>query len=121
MNDQPPAMLESLGLFGDGDEVHAITDVEECFAVTLDYRDAGTWRSVGDVYAALLAALPADRRNAPDIWPRFAAAIAGETGVDPLRIAPATLLLGTGRIRYRYIVLLAAAIGAIAAFFTHRG
>ena len=114
-------MLESLGLFGDGDEVHAITDVLECFAVSLDYRDAGTWRSGGDVYAALLAALPAHRRNASDTWPRFAAAIAGETGGDPLRSAPATLLLGTGGIRYGYIVLLAAAIGAIAAFLAHRG
>ena len=112
-------MLESLGLGGDGDEVDAIANVERCFDVRLDDRNAGAWSSVGDIHAALLAALPAAQRDAPDLWPRFAAAIAGETGVDPARVAPATLLLGARWMRRRYIPALAVAIGALAALLSH--
>lgn len=119
MIDDPSAILESLDLVGDGDEVSAIADVERCFNVKLDYRDASQWHCVGDIHAALLVALPADQRDAPDLWPRFADAIAGETGVDPARVAPATLLLGTTRLRRRYIVAVALAVGALAALFSY--
>ena len=86
--------LAVLGLGGDGDEVDAVTDVEKCFGVVLDYDDAPNWRSTGDVYASLLKALPPETRDAPDNWARFCEAISQQTGVDPLRITPETVLLG---------------------------
>src|SRR6185369_14602394 len=88
--------LGSLGLGGDGDEVDAIEEVERVFGVLLDYSEAASWRTVGDVYSALRSALPREEREADDLWPRFAQAISSETGIDPTRIGPATLLLAQG-------------------------
>lgn len=82
--------LESLGLGGDGDEWAAVARVERAFDVRLD---APGWRSVGDVHASLLRALPEARRGTDETWRHFAAAIAAETGVDPHRVGPGTLLL----------------------------
>lgn len=46
----PPA---TLGLWGDGDEIAAIEEVEERFGVKLDTSTAASWLTVGDVFAAL--------------------------------------------------------------------
>ena len=86
-------MLPSLGLGGDGDEIEAIRDVERDFGVTLDYSDASTWTTSGDVFRSLCSALGPGRCNDPDLWPRFASAIAKQTDVDPMRISRETLLL----------------------------
>ena len=86
-------ILASLSLGGDGDEVDAIEEVERRLDVKLDHGDAGTWVTAGDVYASVLAALPAERRDEDDLWTRFAEAIAEETGVDPTRVGPATLVI----------------------------
>lgn len=86
-------MLESLGLGGDGDEWDAIRAVEAAFGVTLDARGAPGWVTVGDVYASLLAALPAEPRNEAETWRRFVVALSAETAVDPRRVTPATILL----------------------------
>ena len=108
--------LENLGLFGDGDEISAIDEVERCFSVALDYSDAARWHSVGDVHAALLAALPAERRGAPDLWGRFPRAMARETSVDPALISPETLLLSpSNRRSWRAIVAFAALVDALLA------
>jgi hypothetical protein len=116
---EPPLVedgtFESLGLGGDGDEICAISDVERCFGITLDYSDARRWRTVGDVYSTLEAALPASLRDAPDNWTRFTRAIAGETGVDPTKVGPQTLLLAPGGARPWRIMLAIAAIGVLAA------
>ncbi|MEO6216416.1 MAG: hypothetical protein ABIO86_10325 [Sphingomonas sp.] len=96
MDSQVEPILESLGLGGDGDEISAIEEVEQAFGVLLDVSDAGSWRTVGDVYSALLSALPPEHRESEDVWPRFAQAISGETGVDPTGIGPATVLLSLG-------------------------
>ncbi len=89
----PATALESLGLGGDGDEWNAIRRVEADFGVQLDGRDAPRWVTVGDVFSSLLDALGPDRRDRDAAWWRFAAALAVESGVDPLRVAPATRLL----------------------------
>lgn len=86
-------MLDTLGLGGDGDEIHAIDDVEARFGVRLDYRDAYNWNTAGDVFSALLREVPADM-DREAAWPEFAEAISQETDVDPDRVAPATRLLG---------------------------
>ncbi|MDB5708596.1 MAG: hypothetical protein JWL96_666 [Sphingomonas bacterium] len=116
---EPPlaedGMFESLGLIGDGDEISAIRDVERCFGVTLDHSEASGWRTVGNVYSALEAALPADRRTAPDNWTRFTQAISDETGIDPTNIGRDTLLLATGGRRRWHIILAIVVIGAVAA------
>ena len=116
---EPPlaedGMFESLGLGGDGDEIYAICDVDRCFGVALDYGEARSWRTVGDVYSALETALPAELRNAPDNWTRFTQAISDETGIDPTKVGQETLLLMTGGRRPWRITLAIIVIGAVAA------
>lgn len=83
----------SVGLGGDSDEIAAIDEVEATFGVTLDYADAPSWQTAGDVFRSLQNALPADIADAPDIWERFATALTHETGVDPATITPDSPLL----------------------------
>jgi hypothetical protein len=94
MTTQP---AQSVGLGGDGDEVHAIRDVEAAFGVKLDYRDAPNWVTAGHVFASLCNALPADEAAKPDLWERFAEALANETGADPKTIQPESPLLSHSR------------------------
>jgi hypothetical protein len=101
----------SLGLGGDGDEIAALREVERRFGVQLDYSDTRTWLTAGDVFAALRRALPVQEAGAAETWPMFAEAISAETGVDPTKVEPQTLLLGTDRFDWR----LATAIAVIAA------
>jgi hypothetical protein len=90
----PDSPLETIGLGGDGDEVDAIVAVERRFDVALDYTAAASWQTAGDVFAALIEALPEHQRHSSDIWPIFAAILCEETGADAARVAPNTLLLG---------------------------
>lgn len=90
MDEYKPA---SVGLGGDGDEIAAIDEVEAVFGVTLDYADAPTWETAGDVFRTLQNSLPADIANAPDTWDRFATALTHETGIDPATITPDSPLL----------------------------
>ncbi|OYX50832.1 MAG: hypothetical protein B7Y97_06335 [Sphingomonas sp. 32-66-10] len=90
MDQNKPA---SVGLGGDGDEIAAIDEIEMTFGVTLDYADAPTWQTAGDVFRSLQNSLPADVALAPDTWDRFAAALTHETGVDPATITPDSPLL----------------------------
>ncbi|MDK2767142.1 MAG: hypothetical protein KYX69_05425 [Sphingomonas sp.] len=83
----------SVGLCGDLDEIAAIDEIEAIFGVTLDYADAPSWQTAGDVFRSLLNVLPADVANASDTWDRFAAALTHETGVDPATITPNSPLL----------------------------
>ena len=120
MDSQVEPILESLGLGGDGDEVDAIEAVEKAFGVLLDISGAAGWSTVGHVYSALLSALPPEQRESEDVWPRFAQAISGETGVDPTRIGPATVLLcqgGGGTVWPAFVLLIA--IGAAIAIAAH--
>lgn len=114
MHSHVEPILESLGLGGDGDEVAAIAEVEQAFGVLLDYSDAAGWLTVGDVYSALRSALSPEQREAEDLWPRFAQAISGETGVDPTRIGSATLLLAQGNLGWLAFTLPIAVGAAIA-------
>lgn len=100
----------SLGLGGDGDEIAAIAEVEQRFGVRLDYSDARYWTTVGDVYAALLHALPAAEGAKGDTWARFAGAISMETGVDPSRIEPETLLRGQHQFDHKRLLVVAVMI-----------
>jgi hypothetical protein len=86
-------MLRSLGLGGDGDEVDAIHAVEQAFGFGFATEDAEPFESVGDVWAALLDALRLGEAEAAPLWPRFADAIAGGTGVDPAHVDGSTRLL----------------------------
>lgn len=90
MDQHKPA---SVGLGGDGDEIAAIDEVEATFGVTLDYADAPTWQTAGDVFRSLQNSLSAEVANAPDTWDRFAAALTHETGIDPATITPDSPLL----------------------------
>jgi len=101
---QPPA---TLGLWGDGDEIAAIEEVEDQFGVKLDTSTAASWSTVGDVFAALQRALPPSEAQTEETWLKFAKAIALETGVDPCQVRPTTLLLGARRFSWRASVVLA--------------
>lgn len=85
--------LADLGLWGDGDEIDAVTDVEAAFGVKLDYTHASEWLTTGDVFEALLKALPPGQGDRDEVWTRFAEAISQQTDVDPAKILPSTLLL----------------------------
>lgn len=88
---------KSVGLGGDGDEIAAIDDVERAFGVKLDYADAPHWLTAGDVFTSLQKALPAEERDEPDLWKRFAVALCGQTGVNSNDIERASpLLSGSG-------------------------
>lgn len=110
----------SLGLCGDGDEIDAIREVERRFAVKLDYSDACNWVTVGNVYAAFQQAMLASQAEDVDTWPSFAEAICAETGVDPTKVEPSTVLLGTGRFSWRLCIAVAVVAGLITALILHR-
>jgi hypothetical protein len=86
--------LESIGFGGDGDQVDAFLALERHFRVSIDDTQCGQWRTAGDVFAALLQALPEDRRQDKDVWHSFAEIMCEETGADASRLGPDTLLLG---------------------------
>jgi len=88
----------SVGLGGDGDEIVAIADVERAFGIKLDYADAPNWHTAGDVFLSLCKALPVSACEDSDLWPRFAEALAAETGVDPENIEMNSPLLSDSRI-----------------------
>lgn len=111
----------SLGLGGDGDEIAAIKEVERCFGVRLDYSDAQSWTTAGDVFAALQRELPAERAAAHDKWVRYAGAISSETGVDPSRVRHETLLLCQHRFDRRILPIIAILIGLTLAVVRHWG
>lgn len=96
MDARPP---RSVGLAGDGDEVAAIEAVERAFGVVLDDRDSRSWRTAGDLFESLLEALPPEALTDRAAWPRFAEALALESGVDPRRLTRDSPLLlpGAGR------------------------
>jgi len=104
----------SLGLAGDGDEIAAISEVEQCFGVQLDYSDAGRWLTVGDVFRALRRALPLEYGASDDAWLRFRDAISREAGVEPSKVTAETLLLGGSRFDWRLALLLGCLVGGAA-------
>lgn len=89
--------IQSVGFGGDGDEIYAIRNVEAVFRVKLDYTEASNWFTAGDVYRSLSKVLPADETAKPDLWDRFAVALAEEIGVDPNTIRPESPLLSHSR------------------------
>lgn len=103
---------KSVGLIGDGDEIAAIRDIEEAFGVTLDYGDAGTWRTAGDIYASLCRTLPLAGTGESDNWGRFRAALARETGMNPAEIEEASPLLAPPTLRGAIIFWLLMALVA---------
>ena len=96
----------SLGLWGDGDEIEAIDDVERTFGVRLDYSDAPNWATVGDVYRSLLAQLPAGADLDPDTWNRFTHAITEANGSDPCRVTYQSTLIERTNIWVQLLTLL---------------
>ena len=85
-------MLYALSLGGDGDEVDAIHRVEERLQVKLDYSDAPNWATAGDLFRSVVRARPEvgdDDTNRREM----AAALCEETGDDPGKVAPETLLI----------------------------
>jgi len=109
----------SLGLGGDGDEIAAISAVEQCFGVRLDYSGSQSWTTVGDVFDALQRALSTERAAAHDTWERFAEAISLETGVDSSQVTHETLLLGQHRFDRRVLLVVAILIGLTLAVVRH--
>jgi hypothetical protein len=112
--------IPDVGLGGDGDEVDAIQNVEAHFGVKLDYGDAPNWRTAGDVYAALLKALPAEPAAKPDVGARFAKILCDESGVDPKTICPESLLLGKANhpaLYWFFIAIVVAVAGAAGVLF----
>jgi hypothetical protein len=114
---------KNVGLAGDGDEIAAIHDVERAFGVELDYSDAPTWRTAGDVFQSLEKALTVEKREAAHDWARFAEALTGQSGVQPELIGPdSPLLLPSGNFWRRAVHLSAflciAAAACLAIFGT---
>lgn len=89
----PTTSLGSIGFGGDGDQVDAFLALEHHFGVSIDDAQCGQWRTAGDVFAALLQALPAEQRERDDLWATFANIMCEETGADASRLGRDTLLL----------------------------
>ena len=87
------AMLESIGLGGDGDEVDAVERVEAVFGIAFDHEDCQRFVTVGNVWDALRKELRVTEEEAAPLWPRFTEELSWETGVDPTQVRPATSLL----------------------------
>ncbi|MEN3975943.1 hypothetical protein [Emcibacter sp. SYSU 3D8] len=85
--------LETIGFGGDGDEVDAVLEVERHFGVSFNYADAATWQTAGDVFDALLKALPPDGRDQENLWSTFTKIMCDETGADASRVGSDTLLI----------------------------
>ena len=119
MSDDRADELESLGLWGDGDEVAAIQRVEERFGASLDYANANEWRTVGDVFQALLCAVPSLTTQITDPWELFAQTISLETAVDWTKVRPDTPLLTNkhSRLGFIVIVVLGSLVGCVAALW----
>ena len=112
--------METLGLWGDGDEIGALRDVERRFGVALDYTRAGDWFTAGDVFSELLKVLPESAAASTDTWRAFAEAISDQTGVNPLRVAPDTRLIDKPRrSRSLAIWIVAVAVGTAIALWLH--
>ena len=109
----------TLGLWGDGDEAAAIRDVERRFNVSLVYSDARHWVTVGDVFIAVQRELPPAQAEAAETWSIFAEAIAAETGVDPIKLKPQTVLLGKKRVGWWLSLLVAAMASLMLALILH--
>ena len=93
MSGSPNTQLESIGFGGDGDQVDAFLALERHFEVSIDDAQCGQWRTAGDVFTALLQALPEERRDRDGLWPTFAKIMCEETGADAPRLGRDTLLL----------------------------
>ena len=117
-NEEAHDHLPSLKLWGDGDELGALQDVEERFGVKLDYSGGDEWWTVGDVYADLLKVLPKGVTEDPHTWAAFAQAISQETGVDPLKVAPETLLIDRSGSPWLSMFVVAAILVGLAAAFS---
>ena len=85
--------LDTIGFGGDGDQVDAFFALEKHFGVSIDDRDCRRWLTAGDVFAALVRALPEYEREREGLWPAFAAIMCDETGADASRVRPDTLLI----------------------------
>lgn len=85
--------LETIGFGGDGDQVDAFLALERHFGVDIVDTDCGAWRTAGDVFDALLNAMPIEERLRQSNWSEFAAIMCEETGADATRLGPDTLML----------------------------
>jgi hypothetical protein len=77
------ALIKTVGLVGDGDDLAALEEVEREFGVSLREEDAPHWRTAGDLFASLVRVLPADVAGDAATWTRFAQALCRENGTDP--------------------------------------
>lgn len=93
MSVSPNTQLESIGFGGDGDQVDAFRALERHFGVSIDDAQCDRWLTAGDVFTALLQALPEEQRDSRHLWPVFAKIMCDETGADASRLGHDTLLL----------------------------
>jgi hypothetical protein len=54
--------------------------------------------TAGDLFISLQKSLPIDERESPELWQRFTAALARQTGVNPDELEPISPLLSDSRI-----------------------
>ena len=84
--------LITLGLWGDGDEIHAIEDAFRAIGVKLPVEDAPGWVTVGDLWNSIARIAPDVAKNSGN-WDNFRRAISEETAVDWKRVNAETALL----------------------------
>jgi hypothetical protein len=84
--------LETLGLWGDGDEIFAVESAFESIGLSVPVEDAPHWLTVGDLWesASKLSPNIDDKLGA---WDAFRKAVSEETGVDWTLVDHATTLL----------------------------
>ena len=81
----------SLDMYGDGDEVDLLIDVEETFGVAIEARGAETLGTVGDLYDVVVGRLDPEP-NAPCLSARAFRQLAPELHAGGARVRPSTRL-----------------------------
>ena len=84
--------LNTLGLWGDGDEVWAIEAAFKIIGVELPIKDAPGWVTVGDLWKSVRRLAP-EIAGSEDTWDAFRQALSSETDADWTRVTFDTRLL----------------------------
>jgi hypothetical protein len=86
------ALLPTLGLWGDGDEIWAIEGAFKALDLKVPVEEAQKWVTVGDLWESVIRLAPDVGAN-PNSWDSFRIALSDETGVDWTEVALATTLI----------------------------
>jgi hypothetical protein len=84
--------LQTLGLWGDGDEIWAIEEAFAAVGLDVPVADAPHWITVGNLWDSVCRISP-EKSEEAEHWNRFRQALSQETNVDWTKVERTTLLI----------------------------